>query len=199
MRKWQIFVVLCLLVLCISFSACTEEEPFSFRNGIQFGMSLEELKQKEKENGNLDDSIWASVEIGNWKMFGTHVPVEVSNYKANLIYLLANDCMEAAGYDFNDISAEESVGDAFKYIRQALSAVYGENEPVAASKIVELMDAFSQGFYSEADIREAVKWELSTVMIYQFYYDEDQFVVMYIDPKFDYASVNKSTVNVNGL
>ena len=112
--------------------------------------------------------------------------------------MLSDDHMQAAVYDFYGDETDATT-EKYKNLSYALSTVYGENEAASASEISHLMDAFVQGFYHESDITEAVKWSKPNVVIYQFYYGPNSFVILYSNPNYDYSTVNSSTVNVNGL
>lgn len=197
MKRKIRFVMIILLILFV-FSASCAEESFSFRNGIQFNMTSKELMQKEKENGQIDEKEWQNIEMGNWIGLVPTKKIPVSQYETILYYMLSDDHMQAVVYGFyEDTSVPTET--KYRYLSYALSTVYGEVDTVSASEVVSFMDTFVQGFYHESDIKEAVKWTKSDVVIYQFYYSEENFVILYSNPNFDYSSVNRSLVNVNGL
>ena len=106
--------------------------------------------------------------------------------------------MQIATYDFNRID-DENVSAVYDYLVSAMSSVYGESTQADPSVIVELMDCIIEGVYTESDISYAVTWQTDSVNIYHFYYDDDQFVIMYTSPSFDYKSVNSDSFNVFGL
>ncbi|MBR2822403.1 MAG: hypothetical protein IKE24_01745 [Clostridia bacterium] len=196
-QRFETMLVFFLVLLGVS-ASCAEEGVFTFRNGIQFGMTSDKIIETEKGNGQIDEADWLKSEMGNWTALTTNRRIEVSQYEAYLYYMLSNDHMQAAIYDFyGDTSKTPSV--QYENMRYALSTVYGESETAPAAEIVNIMDSFVQGMYHEPNIVDAVKWQKNNVFIYQFFYGKDSFVILYLNPNYDYNSVNSSLVNVNGL
>ena len=197
MKRNNRFVILILLVLFLSSASCAEES-FSFRNGIHFGMTSEELIQTEKENEQVDENEWENFKLGNWIVLGPEERIAVSQYEAYLRYLLADDHMQAAIYLFSEDTSVPSETE-YQYICYALSTVYGEADTVLASEVVTLVDEFERGGFHESDIKEAYKWAKTNVVIYQFYYGKEDFIILYSNPNYDYSSFNSRFVNVTGL
>ena len=54
MRK-LFYAVVFLVVTCLVFSCATAEETFVFRKGIQFGDSMDSIREKEKDSGVLSE------------------------------------------------------------------------------------------------------------------------------------------------
>ena len=195
MRK-SIAVIIVVAALICSFACAEEAAEFSFRSGISFGMSWEDIMLKEHESVQVRGDDWESQWFGNWLIMGTDTKVKVSKYEAYLYYLLADDQMRSAVYDIYD--TPDDITDAFDYITNALSSVYGEAEAAPASEALGVTDAINPGFYQESDLRHTMKWQTAGVLIYQFYYDDHSFVIWYLDPNFDMSEVNGG-FNTDGL
>ena len=189
MKKFAyLFIVLLTAVILAAVPSLAEEAAaFSFRNGITFGMTEEELMQAEAEKNGVSDEDWNSMELVSWHAVGPAGGAQFAGCPVNLIYFLADGRMEAAGYDFLSGSAED-----YDAAAALLSEEYGEATPVSPEDAAALMDCFSPGFYSADDLFSVQAWQQDNVVVYQFYYQEGSFVVMFTDPAFDYASVNQA-------
>lgn len=140
--------------------------PFSFRNGIAFGMTKEEIIRKEAENSEIQEDEWRYNEMPGWLIMVPAEEVPVSDYTAKLEYLLANDQLQLACYDFYQSNEK-----TYLMITEALSAVYGPYQYVYPSTIIDFMKSISQEYpYEEHDIRSSMVWELDNVIIYQWCY-----------------------------
>lgn len=171
---------------------------FSFRNGITFGMSENEVRQTEEKNGQVDQDNWSSEEVSSWYVIYPKDRIKVSSYEGALMYFFQNDQMEAAAYDIHP----DNISTAYETITEAITKVYGESKAIDPATVADLMDCFIQGYYTESDIDSPLLWELDNVCIYQFYYGTDSFVVFYINPDWDYHKStieDNETVDITGL
>lgn len=189
MKKTVYLLILLLTAVILAAVPALAEEAaaFSFRNGITFGMTEEELMQTEEAANQVSPEDWHSMDLFNWHAVGPGDSITYAGNEVSLIYFLADGRMQAAGYDFN-YSGTQEVYDAAAAL---LTAEYGESQPVASEEAAALMDYFSPGFYSAEDLTGVQAWKLDNVVIYQFFYQDGSFVVMFADPAFDYASVNQ--------
>ena len=187
MKKTITAILLMVLCFTVFSSLCEEAATFSFRNGVMFGMSEEEIKKIEADYNQVDLESWESTEISAWQVLLANT--KVSSYDSNLMYFFTNDQMEAAFYDFSSFDEDNP----FNAIAAALSEEYGEKESIEPKEIIKLMDYFSPGFYSESDIKSPYVWYQDGVNVYQFYYDnnddvsDDNFAICYFNPAWDYS------------
>ncbi len=117
---------LCICLLPSSFASNTDQ--FSFRDGITWGMTIQEVKQRENslnyEYLSRDDFPYSVLAYMN---------IPVSMYpNATLIYLFREDILYGAIY-------ETSNADNFtlQYLYKALRAKYGDSKPWSANEVVE--------------------------------------------------------------
>lgn len=126
------FIVLCIIVLVsITFfsSALAEEEtPFVFRNGITWGMSVAEVQ--EKEGNSLVPT------LNHFALFN----VDVSKFKANLLYYFNNDKLLMC--DYSILVEYDECEDTMQYLISALASKYGDNDACSFSTLEKTFDMF---------------------------------------------------------
>ncbi len=198
--KTLAFLIL-VLVTAAFLVPSTAEEPgaessFSFRSGVIFGMSKEQLVRTESENGEVGEQEWEYAEMDNLQGLISSKPVRVSDYETPVVYILFEDRMQLAGYDFT-----EGTEIMFDEIRAALDAVYGEGKSIAAGDVCSFMNSVVPDSYSESDVLSPFAWETDNVTIYLYCFGgTDHFMILYTNPFFDYArSSEPAAVNTTGL
>ena len=188
-RKSQLLIILIIIITMFTMPVFSEESTrFSFRNGISFGMSEEELIQTEEKQNQVDKTSWHSGVVNNWRVIMTlDTKVKVSSYEALISYYLADNKMEVAAYGFFN-NVNETMYDT---ISKAVTAVYGEGKPVTAKEIMTRMDCIVTDESIESEISHGFIWELENVVIYQYYLGDDSFILLYTNPNFDYESTKR--------
>ena len=109
--KKLIAILLTLCVLCTSAAVFAEEEPFTFRNGITFGMSLNDVIAAETARYyELDtEHTWGRVNFTELE----YENVTENNVRADLKYLFESDKLVAirVNYETRDIRFEQVKAD----------------------------------------------------------------------------------------
>lgn len=105
MKKYLVFVIGLILALSISCFACAEEDysylnpncPFEIRNGIKFGMTLEEVQSRE--NNELNNEFSALASLSGYDTWSTNVALGgLEGYELN--YQFKNNTLVAIEYFF---------------------------------------------------------------------------------------------------
>ena len=184
MKKALAFVIIAVMLLA-TLGAGAEELPFTFRNGVQWEMTPEEVIQAEGVEPDV------SAEMDSGYFINLYNDVTVSNYSATLEYVFLNDALKLAVYDFiADVTAKD-----FKYLSDALSSVYGEQQPSEPETVYDILDTIVPGAYDLDALTDCAVWPLDEdTDIYIFYYTETQFVVLYANR--DYKTTH---YNIFGL
>lgn len=153
-------------------TATPAPSAFFFRGGIQWNMSREQVRTLEP--------IELSERINEpWSILYPLIPVEVSRYTADLVYMFHDDQLKMIQYDFG------SAGSAmdFQYLTGALDSVYGEHEEPEAAEIVNLMDQIYPTYYRADSITGRSAWTAADgTRIYQFYYSPNSYTILYANP-----------------
>ena len=182
LRK-TLFIVVVMFILSLFLPAFAEEtESFSFRNGIMFGMNKDQIIAIEEEKNEIPSESWKTNEFENWLGLTPESRVPVGRYNAVLTYMLTDEQMEVAAYDFytyNDAVFEET----FNY----LSELYGSSTETSSADIVKLLDCFAPGF-TESDIAHGLSWKVSNGDILLFYYNPSSFLIIFTNSEWDYYS-----------
>ena len=145
---------------------------FFFRGGIQWNMSREQVRGLEpiELNERTNES---------WSILYPLLPVDVSRYKADLVYMFHEDQLKMIQYDFG---ATGSAAD-FLYLTGALDSVYGEHQEPEAAEIVNLMDQIYPTYYRAESITSRSAWTAGDgTRIYQFYYSAGSYTILYANP-----------------
>ncbi len=194
MKKTKLLFLI-LLVLAVTASAVPALSsgitPFSFRNGILFGMNDKEIIQTEAGNGQVPQDRWESIDLlPGTRLLATDEKVKVSKYEAKPGYFMVNDKMVIAAYDFQNVPSE-----AFNDITAALSAVYGPAQAADPAEFLRIMSPFVQTI-DQADTSQMslTSWKLNNVTIYQYYYYTDMFGVLYCDPGWNGQAIDTTGI-----
>ena len=184
--KKAICLWLALLMLCPAVSGLAigvipnlrEEVPaepsapaeFSFRGGIRWNMTRELVKALETvelTERNQD----------SWSILFPLAPVEVSKFRADLVYMFYSDRLKMISYDFGAGGTEED----FRYLTGALDSVYGDHTEPEASDIVGIMDQIYPGYYHAETLTGRRGWTAEDgTLIYLYYYSGNAYAILYV-------------------
>ena len=103
-------------------------KPFSFRNGVLWGMDSAQVQSTESIQMDERSS-------GEWSVMVSSEPVEVSRFTADLIYMFRDNALQMIAYEFKTCTTLN-----YQYLTGALSAVYGESQTADAARIKAYMD-----------------------------------------------------------
>ncbi|MBQ9251027.1 MAG: hypothetical protein IJ188_00080 [Clostridia bacterium] len=144
---------------------------FSFREKVQWNMSLELVKALE--NIELVERF-----NGAWSILYPLSPVEVSKFTADLVYMFYNDQLKMISYDFSSAAPDAD----FLYLSGALDSVYGEHQEAGAAQIVTFMDQIYPGHYSAGDLKSCRGWTFGEdTLIYLFYHSDTAYTILYVN------------------
>lgn len=179
--KKAVSMFLCLILASVCMCAAAEESAsFGLPENVAFGDGEEKIMQAVGD-GNPDE--WRTVEIGKWKLMASSENISLAGVEAMPIFFLMEDQMEMYACDF--VRAVPDGG--YDRVLEALTAEYGESQPVSAADVAQLMSCINPGFYQEDDITSQVMWQLEDITVYLFCYSEDSFTVFMINPAWDYG------------
>ena len=119
--KKIVAILLAALMFCTCF-ACAEESAFTFRNGLHWGMTPDEVLAAEGRT-----EYWDFDELSYTASTGELEDLMVSKFEADITYLFVNGqlaCLEIGLDLWHEYDAED-----IEYLKQALSIVYGEADP----------------------------------------------------------------------
>lgn len=178
--------MLCIIVLVsITFfsSALAEEEtPFVFRNGITWGMSVEEVQEKE--------GVWDIEAFYNYDFNCDVFPllgVTVSDFEASLAYCFKDSQLFSCIYAVVDPYSNPNI--VFDCLIQSLSKKYGTPEICSDLVFQHIIDhAFAPDLFSPDS------------NIFQYSTEDDTWVFCFLDdmPSIVYLP-NTNLINTNGL
>ena len=144
---------------------------FSFRNGVTWNMSREQVRATESID--LTDR-----SNGSWSILYPLQRVDVSRYQADLVYMFENDALKMITYDFGNTGSAAD----FLYLAGALDSVYGEHTEPDASVVVGIMDRIYPGYYTTDRIHNIRGWiSGEDTWIYLYYYAEKAYGILYVN------------------
>ena len=186
--KRNIWVTLLCVLAALSFSAqaladsettsiremvMTEKKAFSFRNGITWGMTPEQVGAAE----NTEMETRTSPE---WAVMLTAAPVSVSRFTADLVYIFYQNALRMITYEFQKDCSTLN----FQYLTGALCSLYGEQKDTDPAVVRVLMDAVNPGRYTTEGLTRAYAWVTADgTAVFQYQYAPDSFGVMYAAPE----------------
>lgn len=149
--KKMLCLVISLIVLLGSVSALAE--GFSIHSGVEFGMTMEEVIQKEKDAGFSDVEIYEIDDFEIKYCSDEHSPKGVQVYGqiagadgANIVYhFQENGGMDAAIYTLNASSTNK---DRYAAVRESLTKKYGKPDSLMSDVWHTYLD---MDVYSYAD------------------------------------------------
>lgn len=155
--KKTFFVFLLAFALLRIFSPVLAEDAapaFSFRNGITWASTPEDVRQSESTEGYEDtEDGWFGISYSD---------VPVSNFTADaLVYLFSGDTLLGTwyGFDLNHRTNEPALSEEdCIYLKNALSSKYGEPITADPARLVRVMSAIDE--INEEDICQLSNWVL---------------------------------------
>ncbi len=163
-----------------------EQQPFSFRNGVQWGMTPELVRSVETE-------AMAERGKGEWSVMMTDEPVPVSRFTADLIFIFQNQTLKMITYEFQ----KDATILNYQYLIGALTSVYGEAQDASSETIKQLMDLIYPDRFRTEWIREQKVWNYSDgTHIYLYYFADSNYAILYTSPEF---SAQYNGYEINGL
>jgi len=174
MKKWLV-VVLSLIMLCVSSALA---EPFTFSNGVQWGMSKEEVIGLQNGDGTYEYDVNYN---NNVELIGFSNR-KLSKFKVDRGYLFTDDSLFSCYY----LNFSSSTDADYNYLKGALTSVYGDSENLDA----ETVNAFLTGIEGadKYNISKCVAWNLSDTNIWLFMVDSE-ITLFYIDASFDASQI----------
>ena len=183
MKKWFLSVpalLLCLALLPVSAlgmapdgwgePAATTAPPFSFRGGVTWNMSRDQVRKLE--TGSLTERSQES-----WSILYPAGRVEVSRYQADLVYMFFNDQLKMITYDFG----QDGTAADYAYLTGALDSVYGEHTAPDPGIVAGLMDQIYPGYYNAERLTSLVGWEAGEdTRVYLYYYEPTAYAILYV-------------------
>jgi len=191
-------VLLLVLIMLIPYTVRTEQSTpffnmptatpgqiiFRFRDGIRWGMTPEQVKILEPEEMNERSR-------QNWTVMMAKEKVAVSRFTADLLFMFRDSRLQIIAYEFQ---RQTSTTD-YRYLMGAMKSVYGEYSEADPLIVSTLMDEINPNHYRLDQIEGAVCWRTGDgTAIYQFFYGNDSFAVMYVSP-----DMGTGQYQVNGL
>ena len=189
--KKLICLILTLLFLCpTAFAEVPAEETpeFTFRNGIRWGMTPEQVRAAEGREADDFYPTRDSVDILEF------YDVPVSRFTSDLVYIFVNDTLYGAcycGFDTDYISA------SCHYLNGALSSVYGNPVPVEPDVINQFMIDISDG-NNTGNFGDSLEWHAADdTKIWLTFYGDYDIYIFYVSPEFDASLIG--TYDITGL
>ena len=166
----------------------TEQIPaFTFRNGIGWNMSTEQVSTLETAPMNERTS-------GEWSVMMTAEKVAVSRFAADLVFIFRQNQLRMITYEFN--YNNDSVI-SFYYLIGALEFKYGKSQDAEPQIVKNLMDRIDPNHYQTERIQQVHAWtDKDGTGIYLYYFDTDRFAILYASPE---LSAPGGGYDVNGL
>ena len=169
----------------------TEKKPFSFRNGISWGMNPQQVSVIE----NIPMEQRSSTE---WSVMVPTEKVQVSRFYADLVYMFYQNALRMINYEFQ----EERNGQTdprslnYQYLTGALCSVYGESREANPAVIKSWMDRIYQDYYQQEKIHDALEWTAEDgTVIFLYYFSDTSFAILYVCP----SNGGGSGYDTNGL
>ena len=150
--------------------AATSVPPFSFRGGVTWNMTRDQVRQSE------------GVELTersqeNWAILYPAQRVEVSRYQAELVYMFFRDQLKMITYDFGP----EGTAADFAYLTGALDSVYGEHTEPDPGIVAGLMDQIYPGYYTADQLHSMAGWNAGEdTRVYLYYYSPTAYAILYV-------------------
>ena len=191
MRKLVSFilVVAVLSAVCGSLAESTgtgAESPFVFRDGIKWGMSVDEVKAIEGiPNDRAEEEAYCLL---------LYMDRRVSKYDCRLIYCFESDQLVMVNYVLEGNGDLES----FRYLNQAYDSRYTEEKDVDATEFYRFVEKLNPGAYTkeQAVVLPLLKWNAEGNTAVWLCMEEGKINIYYISPAFLPAeSQEKETEN----
>ena len=202
MKRFGILIVLCcFLAGCLQAAALAENEktvssirdmvmaekpPFSFRNGVTWGMNPQQVSA-------IEDIPMEQRSSQEWSVMLSADTVPVSRFSADLVYMFYQDALRMITYEFQKDCSSLN----YQYLTGALCSVYGDVKTANPSEIKGWMDRIYQNYYQQDMIHQAVQWTADDgTTIFLYYFTDTTYAILYVCPLSNGGSVGYDT---NGL
>ena len=144
---------------------------FSFRGGVQWDMSTEQVR-------GMEDLDLMERSRDGWSILYPAEQVHVSRYTADLVYMFFNDSLKMITYDFGSGGTATD----YAYLTGALDEVYGDHSTLEASAVVRYMDQIYPGYYSPERLTQVLGWTGGTdTAVFLYYYAENAYAILYVN------------------
>lgn len=188
MRK-ALLGLLPVMLMMLAFPALAE--PYTFSNGVQWGMSKAEIAEIEKAEPDDDAP-------GREHVQGvTYCDQTVSKYTADRVYILADDELFSVWY--GNFSSNEDKD--LKYLQGALTSLYGEASALPPENVAKFItDTLDSGLGGEVTFSS--QWTVgddTNIWLFNVTsdFDEKYIILIYIDANFDGSQIG--IYNTTGL
>lgn len=163
---------------------------FSFRNGIGWNMSTEQVGSLEKTPMTERTS-----SSGEWSVMLTTEKVTVSRFSADLVFMFRQNQLRMITYEFG--TDKDSVI-SFYYLIGALDYKYGKSQDGEAQTVKNLMDRIDPYHYQTDRIQQIHTWTTGDgTGIYLYFFNTDRFAILYACPELN--TPGGGEYDVNGL
>jgi len=151
----------------------SEKKPFSFRNGVSWAMTLQQVQV-------IENIPMKQVPSSDWSVLISESPVQVSRFQADLVYIFYQDALRMITYEFQQ---KDSTSLNYQYLTGALCSVYGENKDANPIVIKSWMDRIYQNYYQLDKIHDAKEWTAEDgTSIFLYYFKNETFAILYVCP-----------------
>ena len=188
MRKAHLGLLPVMLMM-LAFPALAE--PYTFSNGVQWGMSKAESAEIEKAEPDDDAP-------GREHVQGVmYCDQTVSKYTADRVYILADDELFSVWY--GNFSSNEDKD--LKYLQGALTSLYGESAALPPENVAKFItDTLDSGLGGEVTFSS--QWTVgddTNIWLFNVTsdFDEKYIILIYIDANFDGSQIG--IYNTTGL
>lgn len=184
MRK-ALLGLLPVMLMMLAFPALAE--PYTFSNGVQWGMSKAEIAEIEKAEPDDDAP-------GREHVQGVmYCDQTVSKYTADRVYILADDELFSVWYE--DFSSNEDKD--LRYLQGALTSLYGEAADLPPENVVKFIADVTDSDWSEEvtfSSQSSSQWTVgddTSIWLFNVTSDSDENVIFlfYIDANFDESQI----------
>ncbi len=160
---------------------------FSFRNGIRWDMTAEQVRA-------LENVPMTERSSENWSVMVTEDKARVSRFSADLVFMFYQGQLKMITYEFqSDGSALD-----YQYLLGALCSVYGESGPADGIIIKRMMDQIYPDRYRTEWIREGKMWSTGDgTHIFLYYFSSNAYAILYTCPALTVQ--NSEAYDINGL
>ena len=146
---------------------------FSFRNGIGWNMSMEQVKALENVGMTERSS-------NEWAVMVTTEPVQVSRFQADLVFMFWQDRLKMITYEFQADASRLN----YQYLLGALCTVYGDSREAQPTVIKSMMDRIYPDRYRTDWIREAHAWTAADgTNLFLYYFSANSYAILYVTPE----------------
>ena len=147
--------------------------PFSFRNGIGWNMSMDQIK-------TLEPVPMAERSSSDWSVMVTSEQVQVSRFQADLVFMFWQDKLKMITYEFQADASKLN----YQYLLGALCSVYGDSHEAQPATIKSMMDRIYPDRYRADWIREAHAWTAADgTNLFLYYFSANAYAILYVSPE----------------